>query len=106
GPVARAVMADGPAALERYRLQPLQPVQPMLADSAADVVAALGELGVASVEFKIDGARIQVHKSGAAVRVYTRSLNEVTDAVPEVVAIVASLPADRLILDGEVIALQ
>jgi DNA ligase-1 len=78
----------------------------MLAGSAADPVVALKELGEAAFEYKLDGARIQIHKSGDQVAVYSRRLNDVTAAVPEVVELVRALPARELILDGEVIALR
>jgi DNA ligase 1 len=78
----------------------------MLAGSAEDVNAALAELGEAALEYKLDGARIQIHKSGDEVRVYSRRLNDVTAAVPEVVELVRALPAREIILDGEVIALR
>jgi DNA ligase-1 len=78
----------------------------MLADSADDVAAAVGALGDAAIEYKLDGARVQVHKSGDLVKVYSRALNEVTAAVPEVVDAVRALPAKTLILDGEVLALR
>ena len=78
----------------------------MLADSAPDVGAALTELGEASLEFKLDGARIQVHKAGDEIRVYSRNLREVTAAVPEVVEIARALPVREIILDGEAIALR
>ena len=104
--VASAVLGGaGDAALSQYRLELFRPVQPMLADSAPNVGEALGQMGSASIEWKLDGARIQVHKSGDRVAVYTRSLNEVTAAVPEVVEALRALPARELILDGEVIAL-
>ena len=77
----------------RSSLQPFQPVQPMLADSAADVDEALAALGEASFEYKLDGARIQVHKVGDEVRVYSRNLRDVTVAVPEVVEVARALPA-------------
>src|SRR6202008_4001244 len=82
-----------------------RPLQPMLAQSAVDVADALERLGTAAFEWKLDGARVQVHKAAEAVRVFTRRLNEVTDAVPEVVEAVRQLPARELILDGEAIAL-
>jgi len=104
--VARAALAEGPAALARYRLETFRPVHPMLAQAAEDVGAALESLGEAALEWKLDGARVQVHRAGDDVRVYTRGLNDVTDAVPEVVAAVAALPARELILDGEVVALR
>jgi DNA ligase-1 len=84
----------------------MRPVLPMLAQPAEDVTAALAALGTALLEWKLDGARVQVHKSGNEVRVFTRSLNEVTAAVPEVVEVVRGAQAESLILDGEVIALR
>ena len=78
----------------------------MLADSAEGVDAALRDLGEASLEFKLDGARIQVHKSGDDVRVYSRNLRDVSLAVPEIVEAARSLPARDIILDGEAIALR
>jgi len=105
-PVARTALFEGEAALSRFVLQPFQPVQPMLADSANDVESALAELGQASFEYKLDGARIQVHKVGDEVKVYSRNLRDVTIAVPEAVSIVRTMPARELVLDGEVIALR
>jgi DNA ligase-1 len=106
GPVARAALVDGEGALTRFMLQPFQPVQPMLADSADDVEDALAELGEASLEYKLDGARIQVHKAGGEVRVYSRSLRDVTVAVPEIVDAAHALAPRTLVLDGEAIALR
>ncbi len=105
-PVARAAIAGGEAALGAFSLQVLQPVQPMLADSAPDVEAALADLGDATIEYKLDGARIQVHKSGDEIVVFSRALRLVTPAVPEVVEAVRAMPARSAILDGEVIALR
>ncbi len=105
-PVARVALVDGDAALGQFILQPFQPVQPMLADSAADVGDALGTLGEASFEYKLDGARIQVHRVGDEVKVYSRTLRDVTRAVPEVVAVARALPARSIVVDGEVIALR
>jgi DNA ligase-1 len=102
---ASALGEDRETALAAYQLQLFRPVQPMLADSAANVPEAMVGGEAVAVEWKIDGARIQVHRQGDRVAVYTRNLNEVTDAVPEVVDAVRSLPARELILDGEVIAL-
>jgi DNA ligase-1 len=106
GPVARAALVEGEAALARFMLQPFQPVQPMLADSADGVEDALAELGDASLEYKLDGARIQVHKAGGDVRVYSRSLRDVTIAVPEIVEAVQALAPPVLVLDGEAIAIR
>jgi DNA ligase-1 len=102
--VARAAMERGEAGLTQYDLQLFRPVQPMLAQSAEDVAEALEELGEAAFEYKFDGARVQVHRSGDDVRVYSRRLNEVTAAVPEIVEAVRALPARELILDGEVLS--
>ena len=104
--IARVAMEEGEAGLHRYDIQLFRPVQPMLAGSADEVSDALEELGEAALEYKLDGARIQVHKSGDQVAVYSRQLNDVTQAVPEVVEAVRALPARDLILDGEVISLQ
>ena len=103
------VLAEGEAGLAHWSLQLFRPVQPMLADSAPNVGEALKEFGdgvAAALEWKLDGARIQVHKLGDRVAVYTRSLNDVTRAVPEVTEAVRAFPAEDLILDGEVIALD
>jgi ATP-dependent DNA ligase I len=105
-PVAQAALSGGEAALTDFILRPFQPVQPMLADSAADVGDALATLGEASFEYKLDGARIQVHKVGDAVTVYSRNLRDVTAAVPEVVAVARAVPARELVVDGEAIALR
>jgi len=104
--VARAALTEGADGLASFRLQLFRPVQPMLAQTAADVAEALGRVGTAGLEWKLDGARIQVHRDGETVRAYTRSLAEVTDRVPEVVAAVRLLPVDSIVLDGEVIALR
>jgi DNA ligase-1 len=108
GVVAAAVLGpEGEAALSAYQLELFRPVQPMLADSAETVADAVGaEGGPMSIEWKLDGARIQVHRDGERVAVYTRNLNDVTARVPEVVDVVRALPARELILDGEVIALM
>ena len=78
----------------------------MLAQTAEDVGDALGQLGEAAFDWKLDGARIQVHKLGDDVRVYTRNSNDVTAVVPEVIEAMRALPARELILDGEAIALH
>ncbi|MFJ7158292.1 ATP-dependent DNA ligase [Streptomyces sp. NPDC101118] len=103
--VARAVLAGGADALAAFTLRVGVPVQPMLAHTAKSVAEALTALGPCSVEEKLDGIRVQVHRDGADVRVYTRSLDEITGRLPEVAALAAGLPGDRFILDGEVIAL-
>jgi ATP-dependent DNA ligase I len=105
-PVARAVLTQGEAGLSPFALRPFQPVQPMLADSAADTGGALDALGDASFEYKLDGARIQVHKVDDEVRVYSRTLRDVTIAVPEIVTVARAMPARELVLDGEAIVLR
>jgi DNA ligase-1 len=102
--VARALFESGEASLDAWNIRLFQPVQPMLAQIAADAEEALSEIGEAALEYKLDGARIQVHRSGDEVRVYTRALNEITPSVPEVVEAALALPAHDLILDGEVIS--
>ncbi|MBX3269012.1 MAG: ATP-dependent DNA ligase [Sandaracinaceae bacterium] len=104
--VATAALTEGEAALARFRLTPLTPILPMLASPSEGVDDALGALGAAALEVKLDGARVQIHKAGAEVRVWSRKLHDVTDRVPEIVEAVAALPARELILDGEAIALD
>jgi ATP-dependent DNA ligase I len=106
GAVADAALSSGAAGLERFRLVVGRPVLPMLAQTAESAEAALERVCPAAVEWKLDGARIQVHRSGGEIRVFTRSLDDITARVPEVVAAVAALGADQLVLDGEVIALR
>jgi DNA ligase-1 len=104
--VARSVLEKGESGLSHYDVQLFRPVQPMLAQTAEDVGDAIQQLRQAALEWKLDGARVQVHRSGEEVKVFSRSLNDVTAAVPEVVEAVRALPAKELILDGEVISLQ
>jgi DNA ligase-1 len=106
GQVARVALSGDETALNRFAIQLMRPIQPMLADSADTVEQALEELGDASLEYKLDGARIQVHKSDDEVRIFSRSLRDVTAAAPEVVSLVRAIPSRELILDGEVIALR
>lgn len=105
-PVAEAALRGGASALASFSIRLMQPVVPMLAQPAEDVEAALAQLGTAILEWKLDGARVQVHKSGDEVRVYTRNLNDVSAAVPEIVSAARAVPAEALILDGEAIALR
>jgi DNA ligase-1 len=110
GPVAAAALAGGEEALAAITLEVGRPLRPMLAASAPDVPAALADLGgEVAIDSKLDGIRVQVHldraaTDGRAVRLFTRTLEEVTDRLPEVVEVIAALPADRAVLDGEVIA--
>ena len=105
GIVARAVLTSGADALGQFEVQLFRPIQPMLAQTAEDAAAALGDLGEAALEYKLDGARVQVHRSGDDVVVFSRALNNVTGAVPEIVEKVRALPGQDLILDGEVLSL-
>ena len=84
--VAAAAMRDGSQGLAQFRLTPLQPITPMLAQTADDVATALEKLGRASIEWKLDGARIQAHRAGDEARIFTRNLADITDRVPEIVA--------------------
>ena len=104
--VARAALVDGPAGLADFAVQLFRPVLPMLAGTAESGEEALAELGEAALEYKLDGARVQIHKAGEEIRVYSRRLNEVTPAVPELVEAARALPARELILEGEAIALR
>jgi DNA ligase 1 len=105
--VARAALTGGAAALSEFRLRVGRPLAPMLAQSASTVDEALAATGYpAVVDTKLDGIRVQVHRSGEDVGVYTRSLDDITARVPEVVAAVRALPSRELVLDGEVIALD
>jgi DNA ligase 1 len=105
GETARRALEGGEVALADVRLEVLRPVQPMLAASAASVADALEATGAASVEWKLDGARIQVHRHGDDVRVFTRNLNDVTARVPEVVEAVRGFARRSFVLDGEAIGL-
>ncbi len=101
--VARIALVEGADAVAAVGLRPLRPVQPMLASTSESVEVALAEIGEASVEWKLDGARIQVHRSGDVVRIYTRNLNDVTDRLPEIVDVVIGYDAESFVLDGEVL---
>jgi DNA ligase 1 len=104
--VARAVVEGGSEALATFRLTVGVPLQPMLAATEADVDATLATVDRVLVDAKLDGARVQVHRDGDEVWVFTRNLRDVTHRVPEVVAAVRGLPARTLVLDGEALALD
>jgi DNA ligase-1 len=106
GTVALAARTGGEAALAAFALDLFVPVEPMLAQTAESPEDALAQLGRAAFEWKLDGARIQAHKRGGDVRLYSRGGNDVSARVPELVDAVAALPARELILDGEAIALR
>lgn len=110
GTVARIAISEGQAGLARFAVTLHRPVQPMLATPATDIADAMARLGTAALEWKIDGARVQVHKAalatgGSEIKVYTRALKDVTASVPEIVETIQALPAWELILDGEAVAL-
>ncbi|MET7301692.1 ATP-dependent DNA ligase [Embleya sp. NPDC005575] len=112
GPVAAAALAGGEAALAAFTLEVGHPVRPMLAASAPDVPAALTKLRAkdpdarVALEWKIDGIRVQIHRDGDHVAVFTRSLDDITTRVPELVEAVRVLPVRAVVLDGEAIALR
>ena len=109
--VRRAVMLAGNLGavarsdISSFKIELFRPLKPMLAKTAGNVEEALAELGPASFEYKLDGIRIQVHKRGSEVRVYSRILNDITAELTAVVEIVRKLPLNQAILDGEAIAL-
>jgi DNA ligase-1 len=103
GRTAAMALHEGAAALEAVHLAVLNPIQPMLAASAGDVGEALSLTGPASVEWKLDGARVQVHRHGDDVRIYTRNLNDITDRLPALATLARAMPAESLVLDGEVL---
>ncbi|WP_019971525.1 ATP-dependent DNA ligase [Mycobacterium sp. 141] len=105
--VAAAALTGGAAAVQAFGLQVGRPVGPMLAQTASDLDDALERLGgTAVLETKLDGARVQIHRIGSDVSIYTRSLDDVTSRLPEVVAATLALPVTDLIADAEAIALR
>ena len=106
GPVARAALAGGVPALDAIHLEVGRPLRPMLAGSAPDVAEALATLGgEVMVETKLDGIRLQAHVDHGTVRLFTRTLDEVTDRMPEITEALTRLDVETVVLDGEVIAL-
>lgn len=106
GGVAEVALTEGAAGLSAIGLEVGRPIHPMLAAPGDDVEAALERAGPAALEYKLDGARLQVHRRGDEVRAFTRSLDDITARVPEVVEAALALPARELVLDGEAIALR
>jgi DNA ligase-1 len=104
--VAHAALTEGAHGLARFSLTLMQPIAPMLAQPASDIDEAMQALGAAAFEWKVDGARVQVHKAGDAIRVFTRNRNDVTASAPEIVEAVRAAKAQELILDGEAIVLH
>ncbi len=113
GPTSHPAGGEGPvrsadqalAALRGFTLRVGRPARPMLAASAPDVAAALGRISPAAAEWKIDGIRIQVHRAGPEVAVFTRTLDDITARVPEIAEAALSLPVTAVVLDGEAVAL-
>jgi ATP-dependent DNA ligase I len=97
--------ADVIAALRAFTLRVGQPVRPMLAASAPSLDAALAKISPAALEWKIDGIRIQIHRDGPRIRVFTRTLDDITDRVPEIVAMALTLNVGVAVIDGEAVAL-
>jgi DNA ligase-1 len=101
GHAAVVALTEGRTGLEAVGLEVLRPIGPMLASTAANVADAIAGLGLSSVEWKLDGVRLQVHKRGDDVRIFTRNLNDITDRMPEVVEVIRGIPVDQVVLDGE-----
>lgn len=104
--VAMAAQLGGAAALAEFRLQLGRPIGPMLASTAASVADALQPLGRAAFEWKLDGVRLQIHRRDNDIRIFTRTLDDITARLPDVVEAVAGLPAREFVLDAEAIALR
>ncbi|MFN7150740.1 MAG: ATP-dependent DNA ligase [Microthrixaceae bacterium] len=104
--VAATAMSGGRTALEGIGLELGRPLQPMLASTAASATEAVDAIGESSVEWKLDGIRIQVHRRDDEVRIWSRNLNELTDRLPDVVEVVRSLPLRSAVLDGEAIGID
>jgi DNA ligase-1 len=104
--VAEAALIDGEAGLERFRLEVGRPLGPMLASPSPSLDEAMEKVGQGAIDWKLDGARIQVHKDGNDVAIYSRSLDDLTAKLPDVVAAAKALPATAAVLDGEAIALK
>ncbi|HEX2508346.1 MAG TPA: ATP-dependent DNA ligase, partial [Miltoncostaeaceae bacterium] len=104
--VAEAALREGEAGLGAFGLEVGRPLGPMLASPATSLEAAMARVGEAAVDWKLDGVRVQVHRDGDAVAVFSRSLDDLTARLPEVVAAARELPARRVVLDGEALALR
>ena len=105
GEVAATAREQGRGGIDAIELRLFHPVQPMLAQPASDLTQAFEAMQAPILEYKLDGARVQVHKQGSEVRVFSRQGNEVTAAVPELVEQIAALPVSDLVLDGETLTL-
>ncbi|HET6869723.1 MAG TPA: ATP-dependent DNA ligase [Solirubrobacteraceae bacterium] len=99
--MAQVAMTEGEQGLKRIGFEIFRPILPMLASTSASVSEAVSGFEQASVEWKLDGIRIQIHRRGDEVRIYTRNLNEITETLPGIVAAVLRLPVRQAVLDGE-----
>jgi DNA ligase-1 len=106
GEVARTAVEEGASGLFRFQPKLFHPISPMLASPVEGEVEAIERLGEAGWEYKIDGARIQVHKDGEEIRIFTRHLKEITESVPEIITLAKKFPMDKAIFEGEAIALR
>jgi len=106
GAVAEAALSQGVDGLRSFRLQVGRPLQPMLAQTAESVDVALERIRPAALEWKLDGGRVQIHRADSEVRVFTRTLDDITARVPELVETALALPVRSIVLDGEAIALR
>ena len=104
--VAAVALTTGEPGLSAIGLEVLRPVLPMLASTSPDVRSALAELGPSSIEWKLDGARIQAHRRADVMRLFTRNLNDITDRLPAVVDLLRSLDVDQVVLDGEILGVS
>lgn len=104
--VARAALTEGEAGLSQFRLELFRPLQPMLAQTSTGIADALSGDTALGLEYKLDGARVQVHRVGDDVAIFSRRMNDVTARVPELVEMVRALPVRQVVLDGEAIALR
>lgn len=105
GAVATAALGGGSEGLAAFQLSVLRPIQPMLAQTGDDLEDAFARIRPAAVEWKLDGARLQVHRLGDEIRTFTRNLADITDRVPEIVEAIRGLEVEAIVLDGEAIAL-
>lgn len=106
GDVAKVALEEGMIGLSHFQPKLFHPISPMLANPAEGEAEALARLGEAGWEYKIDGARIQIHKEGEEIRIFTRHLKDVTESVPEIVELARKFQFEKAIFEGEVIALR
>jgi DNA ligase-1 len=106
GEVAKTGIEEGASGLSRFQPKLFHPISPMLASPVEGEDEAINRLGEAGWEYKIDGARIQVHKDGKEIRIFTRHLKEITESIPEIITLAKKFPMDKAIFEGEAIALR